>query len=392
MNWIQGRGSILRLVGLLGLLGLLAGCGAAASSSSKKSSSTSTVSSGCKLGYVTRQVNAHLGIPGWTPPGPPLNPAKAKGALIYTIEESNSNAFDVNIVKGINQAAALVGIKTVNYPNQGLPSQWIQGIDQAVAAHAKVIIFTGGTLGPNDFKSTAAYATQHGVKLITVVATDLTQHAEQYVSARVAQPYTTAAQLDADWIIEQTKCHAHVLLMTTTGLLAGNVNTVAAQEWFRRYCGSGCSVKVVNVPLTSWSTQIQPDVTSAIEADHSLNYVFPLYDAMVQYVIPGIKLAGATGRVHVASFNGTPGILQDMETGSTLTMDVGENEANLGYAAIDQAMRVLGCGPVITSGNEHIPLVLFDKANVSRTGTPPVIGQGYGTAWKEGYLKLWGLG
>jgi ribose transport system substrate-binding protein len=112
---------------------------------------------------------------------------------------------------------------------------------------------------------------------------------------------------------------------------------------------------------------------------------------MAQFVVPGIELAGATGRIRVTSFNGTPAILRMIQTGRTVDMVVGENEAQLGYAGMDQMMRVLSGTPPIESGDEHIPLRVLDKQNVIETGVPPIQSRGYGNAWKTGYLKMWGL-
>jgi ribose transport system substrate-binding protein len=80
-----------------------------------------------------------------------------------------------------------------------------------------------------------------------------------------------------------------------------------------------------------------------------------------------------------------------IQTGSDVTMDVGESEDWLGFAAMDQALRILtGVGP-IASGDEHIPLRVFDKTNVNDAGVPPEFGKGYGEEWLTGYRQMWGL-
>jgi ribose transport system substrate-binding protein len=252
-------------------------------------------------------------------------------------------------------------------------------------------VVAGGTIGPVYFRPQAEALKSAGIPLVTVVDTDLSQPPEELTTARVAQPYIQAAQLDADWIILQTQCKASVLMITTNDLIAGDVNTVAALKEFEQYCGSGCKVKTVNVAIPDWTTKIQPAVQGAIQADPELNYIFPLYDAMTQFVLPGIQLAGASGRVKVASFNGTPFALKLIQEGSDITMDVGESEDWLGFAAMDQVMRTLsGAGP-IANGDEHIPLRIFDKTNVHEAGVPPEFGKGYGEEWLTGYRKMWGL-
>ena len=147
----------------------------------------------------------------------------------------------------------------------------------------------------------------------------------------------------------------------------------------------------MNVPLSEWSTKIGTTTQTEVSSNPKLNYVFPLYDAMSQFVVPAIQLGGGITRVKVATFNGTPGILRMLETGDTLEMDVGENEIHLGYAAMDQAMRVMTGVDPIGDGDYGIPLRVFDDSNVKETGVPPKYGVGYGNQWRRGFLEAWGV-
>jgi ribose transport system substrate-binding protein len=117
----------------------------------------------------------------------------------------------------------------------------------------------------------------------------------------------------------------------------------------------------------------------------------PMYDAMVQFTRPAVSLAGANDRIKIASFNGTPAILGMIGSNSPVKMDVGENPAQLGCAAMDQTMRLLTGTSAVASGDQNVKLRIFDGSNVSEAGTPPALGVGYGDQWKSGYLKLWGL-
>jgi ribose transport system substrate-binding protein len=349
------------------------------------------ISNACDLGYVTKQIDDHKGIADWKYPGDPFDAKKAAGETIFSIQENSTNPFTNTIVAGMKDVAAKIGINLVDYPNQGQPTQWIQGIQQAIAQKAAAIVLVGGTIGPIYFKEQAAAADRAGIPIVTVVDRDLTQGAEPDTAARVGQPYAEAARLDADWIIKQTKCHANVLVITTNELIAGDINSRAAQDEFDKYCGSGCKTRFVNVPLSEWATKIGTTVQTEVSSNPDLNYVFPLYDAMSQFVVPAIQLGGGITRVKVATFNGTPGILRMIQTGDTVEMIVGENEAHLGYAAMDQAMRLMTGVHPIGDGDYGIPLRVFDDSNVDETGEPPEYGVGYGDQWRNGFLRAWGL-
>jgi ribose transport system substrate-binding protein len=363
-----------------------AGCGGNAGKDTSRATSGA-----CDLGYVTKQVDDHKGIADWAYPGDPFAAKKAAGKTIFTIQENSTNPFTNTIVAGMKDVAGKVGVKVVDYPNQGQRTQWIQGIQQAISQKADAIVLLGGTIGPIYFEAQAAAANRAGIPIVTVVDRDLTQDAEPDTAARVGQPYAKAARLDADWIIKQTKCHANVLVITTNELIAGTINRKAAQDEFDKYCGDGCKTRFVNVPLSQWATKIGTTTQTAVSSNPDLNYVFPLYDAMSQFVVPAIQLGGGITRVKVATFNGTPGILRMVQTGDTVEMIVGENEGHLAYAAMDQAMRLMTGVHPIGDGDYGIPLRVFDDSNVGDTGDPPRYGVGYGDQWRDGFLKAWGL-
>jgi ribose transport system substrate-binding protein len=352
---------------------------------------TAVTSGTCDLPYVTKQIEDHKGIVAWAYPGKPFDAKKATGKTIFTIQENSTNPFTNTIVAGMKDVADRIGIKLVDYPNQGERTQWIQGIQQAISQKVDVIVLLGGTIGPVYFQEQAAAADRAGIPIVTVVDRDLTQDAEPDTAARVGQPYAEAARLDADWIIKQTQCRANVLVLTSNELIAGDINSKAAQDEFDKYCGEGCTTRFVNIPLSQWATKIGTTTQSEVSANPDLNYVFPLYDAMSQFVVPAIQLGGGTTRVKVATFNGTPGILRTIQTGDTVEMIVGENEIHLGYAAMDQAMRLMTGVAPIGDGDYGIPLRVFDDSNVDETGVPPEYGVGYGRQWRDGFLQAWGV-
>jgi ribose transport system substrate-binding protein len=372
------------------LAALSAGCGGNGGNETADGTTTST-SGACDLDYVAKQIAAHKGIADWKYPGDPFDAKKAAGKTIFSIQENSTNPFTNTVVAGMKDVADKVGVKIVDYPNQGQRTQWIQGIQQAISRKVDAIVLSGGTIGPIYFKEQAAAAERAGIPIVTVVDRDLTQDAEPNTAARVGQPYAEAARLDADWIIKQTKCDANVLVLTTNEVIAGDISSKAAQDEFDKYCGDGCKTRFVNVPLAEWATKIGTTTQTEVSSNADLNYVFPLYDPMAQFVVPAIQLGGGITRVKVATYNGTPGILRMIQTGDTVEMIVGENETHLGYAAMDQAMRLMTGVDPIGDGDYGIPLRVFDDTNVDDTGDPPQYGVGYGDQWRDGFLEAWGL-
>jgi hypothetical protein len=87
-------------------------------------------------------------------------------------------------------------------------------------------------------------------------------------------------------------------------------------------------------------------------------------------------------------------VLKDIEDpssdGGIVKMDAGENPALIGWESIDQALRLMAGRP--PASNDTTKIRVFDGSNVKLTGTPPVLGVGYGSSsYIKGFEKLWGL-
>lgn len=377
-------GMVMTLVS--GALGLAA-CGGSGSSSNGGANAAGAKS--CDRAYAQQQIDKFKQIPQFKPAGTPFDASKAKGKTVFNIQETSANPYTQSITASIKSVAQKYGLKFIDYPNQGQRTQWAQGVQSAISQHADVITLVGGTISPNYFKPQADAAKRAGIPLVTVTNEDIDQPAGYDVTARVAQPYAASARLNADWVIAKTNCKASALVITSKEVIGSPAEISAMKDEFAKHCGDGCKLKFVDAPVPDWPTKIQSEVQSGIQADPDLNYIIPMYDGQTQFVLPGIQAAGASSRVKVTTFNGTPFALRYIQTGTPVESDIGENTGEVGYATMDQAMRLLAGVSPVKSGNMHIPLRVFDKTNVDDAGTPPKLGQGYGNQYVQGYTKLW---
>jgi ribose transport system substrate-binding protein len=131
---------------------------------------------------------------------------------------------------------------------------------------------------------------------------------------------------------------------------------------------------------------------SAINKDRSVNIIAPNFDNAVIYARAAILATGAEKRVKIVAYNGSQEALQLIADGKSVLADVGESYFWLGWANIDQALRVLtGTKPVT---DENTPLRLWDASNIKATGTPVSQTKGYGptAVFMNGYKNLWGIG
>jgi len=343
--------------------------------------------------YLQGQIDKFSAIPAFTAPGPAFDSSKIKGKKMFSIPVSMANPFTANIQTAMQGGAKVIGLNYTTYTNQGQPSQWVQGMNQAITQKVDFIDLQGGTdprlLGPQ-----LAAARKAGIPVQTSHLYDPTQPSPSSIDLSIPAEYQVAARLIADWTILDTKGKADVLIITSNEILPTAPIAAAYEAEFAAQCGSGCKITFFNAPVTDWSTKITPGVQSALVKDPGLNYIIPIYDSMSQFVVPAITAAGKDGKVGIATYNGTPFVMGYLSQGKDVKMEVGENLNWLGWAYIDSASRYLA-GLKLPKPpahfNEHTALRVFTAKNIKEAGNPPALSTGYGNAYVIGYKKLWGV-
>jgi ribose transport system substrate-binding protein len=342
------------------------------------------------IAYAKAQIAKYTGLPKFIPPGSKLNLSKVRGKTVFNIPDSSANPFANNIALAEGQAAKLLGINYIDYHDQGLATQWVAGMYQAISRKVDLINVFGG-VDPKVIHPQIVAAKKAGIRVIGTHIYDKTQH-PLYVESNVVAPYVAAARLEADWVILDTKANADVLVVTSNEVVPTKAIVAALKNEFAQHCGSTCKLSFFNAPVSDWATKIQSNVQSALLRDPKINYIIPIYDSMSQFVVPAIIAANKIGKVHISTYNGTPFVLGYMQQKSDIVrMDVGENLDWLGWAYIDADARVLSGQKLPLQFDEHTPLRVFTRANVKQAGTPPELSTGYGTAYQSGYKRLWGV-
>ena len=363
--------------------------GSSSSSTSTNSGSSASAASQPGLADARAQITSHQAVPGFTPPGPAFDARKGMtGKSIFSIGIGTQDQF-IQVIQSSEQAIAkAVGFKYTPWPNTGTPSQWARGIETAINEHASLIDLLG--INPEQVAPQIADARRAGIPVVSTDAYDLSQTppASLGLATYVRIPYAQAVRLMADWAAQDTNGGANVLIIGSPEVVASAAQVAGTELEFKKVCPT-CHVSETGITIANWATQIQPEVQSAIRSNPQLNYILPIYDSASQFVIAGINTAGAQGKVHISTYDGTPFVLQFLQSGNTVTMDVGQDLDWLAYAFMDQEMRYLsGQKPV---SDENLPLRVFIKQNVNEAGVPPKPSTGYGTAYITGYHNLWGL-
>ncbi|WP_431300202.1 sugar ABC transporter substrate-binding protein [Tabrizicola sp. BL-A-41-H6] len=325
--------------------------------------------------------------PEFVAPGEPFD---AKGCMagkkIMVMPVSSANPFNKNIVQSMAQVAEPMGFEVVEWENQAVPTQWAQGMDHATNNGFDAVVLLGGVnpvlLGPQIAAAKAA-----GVSVQTAHLDDTTQEPDASVDLAMRVAYHEVGGILANWTIAQTDGKVNALIVgsdeivPTPAFVKGITDVLDA-------CGEGCKYTYVNAPVPEWSTKIQPSVQSAVIADPTINYIIPIYDSMSQFVLPALTITGKAADVKIATFNGTPFVIDEIQKGN-VEMDVGESIGWVARSILDGSMRKL-CG-METKNELYVPFYIFDKDNAASAGTPAEFDKGYGDSYIAGYNKLWGL-
>jgi len=374
--------------------GLLAACSTGTASSSgggtnsgdTNSGTSSSAASSPGVAQATATINKYLGNPAFTSPGPAIDASALKGKTIFSLPASSSVAFVNTVDQAMAGYAKDLGIKYVDYPNQQQQSQWVQGLNQAIGSQVSAIDLVAG-IPPDQLAPQLKQAKTAGIPTIDTNERDASQPTVPYVAAYAFAPFKLAGQLMADWAVQQTQGKANILLVTSNADTSSAAVQAGVTGELKSVCDS-CALSTVNVNPTDWATKLQTTVEGSLSANPNINYILPVFDSMAQFIAPAIVASGKSGQVHVASFNGTPAILDMIRTGNIVTMDVGENTSDVAAAGLDQIMRIMLHKP---AGQDVINVRIMDKSNVGEAGVPAVSGKGFGNAFITGYAKTWGV-
>ena len=361
---------------------MLTGC-------SDDANGTSTTVDEAGLQRAIDRLEAASGVPEFTLDAPAFDMSKVDGKTIFSLPVTSSVPDIVRLSDTTRAIAESYGAKWVEFTNQGAPTDWNAGIDQAISQKVDVIFLS--SLPPEAIVPSLQKAKAAGIPVVLGQSTpydDLSADLKALITNTVNRDFIQGAELEADWVIAETEGKANVVLLTTLEVNSSQPMIDAFTEEFEKNCPD-CTMKVTKVLAADWPTKIPSEVVSEIRKNPGLNAVVPMYDAMASYAASGIQQAAATGKVMIGTFNGSPPVLKMLQEADTVMMDAGESYEWAAHAIMDQLGRVLTGAPQIPGGDAQIPLRVFTDDNVDETGTPPVAEKGYGDSFIAGYEALW---
>lgn len=335
-------------------------------------------------------------VPEFTLEAEPVDVSAAEGKTIFNIPIASTIPYVAGVDAEMKKIAEDNGVEFIEFNNEGSPTEWARGMEQAINRGVDLISLQAAP-DPTLLVPQLEAAQEAGIPVqlshLFQNGTDggLPPRVADLLTSVVTVPFDEAARLEVDYTIAQDGCDVTPVIITSREVLPSDGIVATMEEQYAENCPD-VEAEVINVPVVDWGTKIQPEVVSALQANPDINWVLPIYDSMSLPAEAGINQAQRGTDVKIATYNGTPEIMQLLQDGDVVAAEMGENINWLAWANMDQAFRVLTDGAIIEDGNEETPIRLFDDSNIDEAGNPVQPDQGYGDAYVRGYEELWGIG
>ena len=305
--------------------------------------------------------------------GAAFDVSSVNGKNVWWVLQDATNPFLTTVSDMAKQALATVGVTITTCDGKSNPVDANNCISQGVAQNAAAIQVDGPD--PASIGNSATAAQSAGIPVLVGAGVDAAANFPSYITGGTSQPFGLSGELAADFAIVDAKGAANVLVITTPDVIGSGVQAKAFEAELKKYCPS-CKFTEQGVNLGQWATDLGTTTSAALTKDPTINYVFPVFDPMTQFVNPAITQAGKASTVKVVTVNGILPFMQDLATGTSVTQgEVGQDLQALGYIEADQILRALTGNPLVP--NDYAPARFFDaKAAKALTLTPD--------AWLDG--------
>ena len=375
------------------------------------------VEAASNLPAAQENADNHDGAPPFAAPGPAFDAKKASGETIFLIPAPPQSQLLPSLAAmegGIRQAAAAVGVKTLSCSNSGSTAEWTACFKEAAARNVNAIVLVGGT-EPAALQPYVTVATNGGTDVIAAHVPDPAEFSgslaaaysqqEAGLTAIVPAPYAEIGKLLADEVVvDRPNPVGRFVIFSSSDLAPSAGLLLSVQNELAAVCGSACTVDTIDIPYSQWKTAAIPAAEGAVLSKVTTTFI-PLFDKMSGLLAEGVHDARAVNptatqpRIH--TYGGTPDVIQMGQDNNRVEGVVAENMNWLGWATMDQVLRVLTGTKPVASEKTGLQFIDDDAWGAEGMGPegwsfPPLLDQGWGDprgdeGWITGYRKLWGL-
>ncbi len=347
----------------------LAACGSSSSSSSS-SSSTSSGASGSSaesakyaalLKSSTALTPSQYAGPTQPAPAPP-------GVKIGVISCSQSLEGCVLIAKGITKAASEIGWTPRTFDGKAEATTQNAQILNAISWGAKVIVLLA--IDPSTVQTGLSAAKKAGV-VISAASNGLSSpnptvnppSGDIWPAFDVSPDYKQAGEYEANWIIADSGGKANTVVygdkeyLSVVAQQPGVIDTLKS-------CSGCTTAPVIYFTANQIATSLGPEVVSYLRTHPDVNYIFCPYDPAAPAMVTAIQSAGLASKVKIVSLLGDEQNLKFIKEGQVQAADGANDQQYMGYAVVDQTIRILDHKPMFQPLGENVPYQLLTKENL----------------------------
>jgi ribose transport system substrate-binding protein len=259
----------------------------------------------------------------------------------------------------------------------------------AVSAKYDVIVTT--SIDPNFVQTGLAAAKKAGIPVLSVEQgldtpnpVVLPQGGNLGFDVDVGINFPEVGKLIGQWIIADSGGKANVVIYGDDEYVSGRLSAAAVLDALKG-C-NGCTIEPVQQFTASQvATTLGQQVVGYLRSHPRVNYIYVPYDPAATAMVTAIAQAGLGNRVKLTSFVCFQQNMDFIRQGRIQVADGCQDSTYLGYAVIDQAVRILNKQPLATPHGENTPLGLVDKTNLPPAGQDWLANFDY----KTRFLELW---
>jgi ABC-type sugar transport system substrate-binding protein len=376
----------------------LAACGSSSSSDSGSASAGSAGSSGASAGGsgggssdIAARVEAAKKVTPASYQGPttPVKPP-ARPLKLALISCSSALRGCVTPLQGAAEAVRKLGWSTQMFDGRGDPKSQNDAFLAAVSSGADAIIYT--SIDPNLIQQGLTAAKKANIPVLSASAGWSDPNPTVRYPGKVAPAFDVShdvvkeGQQVADWVINDSGGKANVLLVVDPAFGLPSVYIDAARRELAAACPD-CQIHQMNVAGTQLATTGPGQVVGYLRSNPDYTYVLAPYDPAAAAFAPAISQAGLTN-VKMCSILGLQENVNFIRQGQVQACDGGWDNRYMGYATVDQLLRLLARDPPARPLGENIPFVLLDRDNLPAEGEDWTAPYDY----RRKFLDLWGVG
>jgi ribose transport system substrate-binding protein len=320
----------------------------------------------------------------------PTEPAPAKpGTKIAAISCAQVLEGCAEMAEGIEAAAKVAGLQEKTFDGQGEINVQNKQILAAVSWGAEAIILEA--IDPKTVQTGLAAAAEAGI--VIGGATNGIQTPNEVVKPPagdvwpaydVSPEYKLIGEYEARWVVADSEGTANSVVYSTEEFIAANAQREGIMNTLEA-CGGCTTDGPIMMVGSQIGTTLGEEVVGYLRTHPEVDYLVCPYDPACPPIITSLQASGLAEQVKIVSDLGNEQNIELIRNEEVQAADIAYDEQYVGFAAVDQGLRLLDGQKPFEPQGENVPFQLLTKANLPEPGNPFTAPFDYASA----YEKLW---